>query len=248
MIFADAHLHITDLAFWQPLSDGPNISPVCSCAHSEDEWKRLLRVAEKYPGIVLRSAGVHPQNPDKKHMDFVLGALEKNEADAIGEAGFDLYSDEFSSRVKEQEEVWALQLEAAQRYEKPLVIHCRRALDRIFRNAKKLAKLKSVVFHSFAGSDTEALSLIKRGVNAHFSFGKPLLNGNKRALRCAVNLPFDLLLAETDAPWQTLKGETATDPADIKKVYEKIASLRGENPAAVCERLYKNFKNAYGLV
>jgi len=105
-----------------------------------------------------------------------------------------------------------------------------------------------VVFHSFAGSDTEALSLIKRGVNAHFSFGKPLLNGNKRALRCAVNLPFDLLLAETDAPWQTLKGETATDPADIKKVYEKIASLRGEHPAAVCERLYKNFKNAYGLV
>jgi len=253
MIFSDAHIHITDLDSWQPLiagetEEGSIPSPVCSCAHCEKDWKTLSDIAERFPGTVVKAAGIHPQNPDKKHAAFLLAALEQNQADAVGEAGFDLFTSEYGALLKEQEEVWALQLEAARRYDKPLIIHCRKALHLIFRDAKKLSKLRSVVFHSFPGSPLEALSLVKRGINARFSFGKPLLNGNKRALLCASSLPIELLLAETDAPWQTLKGEKATDPADIQKVYKKIAELRGLPLEDVCSLLYKNFKDSFAVL
>lgn len=253
MVFSDAHIHITDLDSWQPLissdAQGREVQwPVCSCVHCEKDWKILTDIAERFPNTIVKAAGVHPQNPDKKHAVFLLEALEKNTVDAIGEAGFDLFTPEYASQLKRQEEVWALQLEAAVRYAKPLIIHCRKALHLIFRDAKKLAQLPSVVFHSFPGSPLEARSLVKRGINARFSFGKPLLNGNKRALLCAASLPIELLLAETDAPWQTLKGEKSTDPADIQKVYKKIAELRGLPLEVLTGALYENFKDSFAVL
>ncbi|MFC2289191.1 MAG: TatD family hydrolase [Treponema lecithinolyticum] len=247
MLFADAHIHITDLKRWQPFTYGADMSPVCSCAHSKTEWNELLRVSRLYPDFVVCAAGIHPQNPDEKLIDFLTEALEKGEAAAIGEAGFDFFTPEYKARETEQELVWEVQLELAQRFQKPLVIHCRRALDRLFRDSKKLSRLCSVIFHSFPGSPMEALSFIKRGVNARFSFGKPLLNGNKRALLCAAQLPLDMLLGETDAPWQRLKNESATLPSDIQKVYEKIAELRGLPIENLCAHLYANFKDSFGL-
>ncbi|MGI5173685.1 TatD family hydrolase [Treponema sp. OMZ 840] len=248
MIFADAHMHITDLDSWTPFIASEKASPVCSCAHCEKDWKKLTDIALRYPGFVVKAAGIHPQDPDKKHCLFLSDALEKNQADAIGEAGFDLFNPAYASRLDEQEQVWAFQLEAAVRYNKPLIIHCRKALHLIFRDAKKLAKVPSAVFHSFPGSPLEALSLVKRGINARFSFGKPLLNGNKRALLCASSLPMELLLAETDAPWQTLKGETATAPSDIQKVYLKICELRNVSIEYVCSSLYENFKDSFAIL
>lgn len=250
MIFADAHIHLTDLNCWQPLvfSSSGRVSPVCSCAHCEKDWHALVHTARQFPGAVICAAGIHPQDPDEKHAAFLVRALENNEADAVGEAGFDLFTHEYAARLALQEKVWALQLELCKKYGKPLIVHCRKALHLIFRDAKRLAQLKAVLFHSFPGSPTEALSLIKRGINARFSFGKPLLNGNKRALLCASTLPIELLLAETDAPWQTLKNETATDPGDIKKVYERIAALRNLPLEKTAALLYGNFKDSFGLL
>jgi TatD DNase family protein len=96
----------------------------------------------------------------------------------------------------------------------------------IFESIEKLKKIKAVIFHSFSGSVTEANSLRKKGVNAFFSFGKPILNGNKNAMDCVKNLPLEWLLLETDSPYQTLKGEVFTPPTDILKVYEQFVKLR----------------------
>jgi TatD DNase family protein len=147
--------------------------------------------------------------------------------------------------VEEQERVWALQLGWAAQYGKPLVVHCRKALDRMFRDAKALAQCPAVVFHSFSGSPEEAQSLRKRGINAYFSFGKPLLNGNKRARRCAATLPGEWLLAETDAPWQTPRGETVTRPEEIRRVYAEMAALRGLEVAELQYIMEENFKKAF---
>jgi TatD DNase family protein len=98
-----------------------------------------------------------------------------------------------------------------------------------------------VVFHSFSGSPEEALSFRKRGVRAFFSFGKPLLNGNKRAIRCVEELPSEYLLAETDAPWQALRGEAATVPGDIKRVYGEMAKLRGVTPEEMQSLTFHTF-------
>ena len=145
---------------------------------------------------------------------------------AIGECGFDLFTDEYKSTFAEQNELWNAQLELAIKYDKPIIVHCRKGMCHIFESIEKLKKIRAVIFHSFSGSVTEAISLRKNGVNAFFSFGKPILNGNKNAIQCVKSLPIDWLLLETDSPYQTLKGESFTSPIDILKVYAQFVKLR----------------------
>ena len=160
---------------------------------------------------------------------------------AIGECGFDLFTDEYKSSFVEQKEIWNTQLELAIKYDKPIIVHCRKGMCHIFESIEKLKKITSVIFHSFPGSVTEANSLRKKGVNAFFSFGKPILNGNKNAMDCVKNLPLEWLLLETDSPYQTLKGEVFTSPTDILKVYEQVFNLRKENSEIIASKIYENF-------
>ena len=99
-------------------------------------------------------------------------------------------------------------------------------MQEIFAAAGALKKVPAVVFHSFAGSPADARSLLSKGINAYFSFGKPIVNGAKKAMHCVRALPIERLLFETDAPYQTLKGEKATSPAEIADVYQAAFELR----------------------
>jgi TatD DNase family protein len=240
-MYPDSHLHLAALDAWQPVDN----SPVAASAHSPEEFAVLSEYAARYPGLVYRTFGMHPQNPDTSYAPFLEGLLRNNEIDAIGEAGFDVFTPEYAADSVRQEAAWHLQCRYAAHYRKPLIVHCRKALDRIFRDTALLMKLPVVVFHSFMGSPVEAASLIKRGINAYFSFGKPLLNNNKRAIACVRLLPLSVLLAETDAPYQTLRSETATRVGDIRRVYAEIARIRGESPAEICARITDNFFTVY---
>ena len=57
----------------------------------------------------------------------------------------------------------------------------------------------------------------------------PKMNNNKKAIDCVKNLPVKNLLLETDAPFQTLKGEVNTLPKEIFDVYKEAAKLREES-------------------
>jgi TatD DNase family protein len=222
-------------------------SAVCAASHSPEEAAVTDALRARFGPLVQRCCGVHPQNPDAALLPWLEKRLGEGRVEAIGEAGFDLYTPEYAARIAEQERVWEQQVAWAASYGKPLVVHCRKALDRIFRDAASLKKCPAVVFHSFSGSPDEALSFRKRGVNAFFSFGKPLLNGNKRAIRCVTQLPSEYLLAETDAPWQALRGEAATVPSDIKRVYAEMSGLRGVTLEEMQSLTFRTFCAIFSL-
>lgn len=240
MIYSDAHIHCSMYDLWSPVGN----SPVCSAAHSEEEWEKLCLLKNQYPSIIYTSFGVHPQNPDQSLLPFLENILKTQHLDAVGEAGFDFFTKEYKENKKEQEEAWFNQLELASRYNKPLIIHCRKALDKIFASFSQLKKLRAVVFHSYAYSPEEAASIRKKGINAYFSFGKPLLNNHKNALRCAAELPLEWILLETDGPFQTLRNEIATQPSDIVRVYEFVSALRSVHLEALYQ-VNKNFMNVF---
>ena len=119
-------------------------------------------------------------------------------------------------------------MELALKYNKPLVVHCRKANHKLFEYSKQLKKLPEVLFHSFMGPPAEAESLLRHGINGYFSFGKQVLNGNKKVIACVRELPHERVLAETDAPFQTLKGEENTLLSDIKTINDEINKLKKE--------------------
>ncbi len=244
MIYADAHIHVTQIQNWMPIIDEKQTSPVCACAHSPSEWNELGKLSENNTHIVT-SFGIHPQNPDIAYIEKLEQLAKSKTCNCIGEAGFDLYTPEYKKTVHQQTEVWNAQLELCITYKLPLIIHCRKAIDKIFSDSQKLSKLPSVIFHSFPGSPIEAQSFLKRGVNAFFSLGKPLLNNNKRAIACAQELSSEHLLVETDAPFQTLKGESQTPASDIITVYKEVARLRNTSLRVVTHEIYNNFSKAF---
>lgn len=205
----------------------------CTCAHSIKEWKfqEEKRAELKLENEVFLSFGIHPQccnqNTDLDELCVFMEKLASDKKlDAIGEMGFDFYTSEYKSNAVLQEKMFVFQLELALKYNLPVVIHCRKANEKLFEYSKSLKKLPFVLFHSFMGTAVEANSLINRGINAKFSFGKQMMNNNKKVIECVRELPLERLLFETDAPYQTLKNEKETYLVDIRTVYDAAWKIR----------------------
>ncbi len=203
--------------------------------------------------FLLQSFGLHPQEPLLENIPLLEGLLQEKRVQAIGECGLDFFTPEFSANRAAQEKAFDAQLELAARFSVPVIVHARKAIQEIFSRAAALKKVKAVVFHSFAGTLSDARSLLDKGINAYFSFGKPLMNGAKKAISCVRSLPVDRLLFETDAPYQTLRGERATSPAEIADVYQAAFELRTagspfEARPSFCdfsETIEKNFSRVF---
>ena len=238
----------------------------CSCAHAPAEFLAMEALAGGEGGFRKGAArtrpaghavpaapalalafGLHPQAPGLENAPFLEQLAREGRIDAVGEAGFDLFTPAFRALLPAQEEAWLLQLELCERYRLPLVNHSRSALQLLFRDSARLKRLPAVIFHSFMGSPQDALSLLRRGINAYFSFGKPLLNGKKAAAACLAQLPLDRLLLETDAPYQTLKGQSRTEPEELALVYRAAAEIRGCSMETLAAALCGNFMRAFAF-
>ena len=233
---------------------------VISAPDNDNSSARLLPCAQPCSPRVLQSFGLHPQASFDgeadfaRRLEFLEGLLQERRIAAIGECGLDFFTQEFSANRAAQEKAFAAQLDFAARHKVPAIVHARKAMQEIFAAAAALKKVSAVVFHSFAGTLMDARSLLSKGVNAYFSFGKPLMNGAKKAILCVRALPLDRLLFETDAPYQTLRGEKATSPAEIADVYQAAFEIRAAGrpfearPSFIdfSAEIEKNFRAVFG--
>ena len=243
MIFSDAHIHIAEISHWQPFDGNDSFLPVCASAHTQEDFLQVEKLlGSKH--LCKKTFGIHPQTLDTELLPFLESLIRENRISAIGECGFDFFP-EFVASSEEQKNLWKIQLNLAQENSLPLVIHCRKALPQIFAYSDELKSLPSVIFHSWAGSSIEAMALLQRGVNAFFSIGKQVLNGNKRVIQSASQLPLDRILCETDAPYQTLKNESESLASDIRDVYRKIAELRQISTEVLSSEILKNFEKSF---
>jgi TatD DNase family protein len=185
---------------------------------------------------LLPCFAVHPQAPDPGdnpgRFEPLLELLEKLAAQgrlsAVGEAGFDLYGPEFRATEKLQDELFSRHLETALKYGLPLVVHARRAMHKIFACSASLKRIPALIFHSWPGTLGEGEALLRRGINAYFSFGAIILLNHKEARRCCASFPAERLLTETDAPYQPLRGRGFSRWADLPLILRGMAELRRE--------------------
>ncbi|GHV69826.1 TatD family hydrolase [Spirochaetia bacterium] len=269
LMLTDAHCHPCDLPAHFPSAEEERRRLNCACAASswnleQFEYHELLArnaVAENAPPVI-RCFAVHPQLPAAKESaaQDIFGVLIpllnmlacEGRLDAIGEAGFDLYNRQFRDTEKIQDEVFLAHMETALRYGLPMVIHVRRAMHKIFAHTCALKKLPAVIFHSWPGTGEDAASLLRRGVNAYFSFGSPIMLNHKEAIRCCAVFPAERILLETDAPFQPPRGKEFSSWAGLPDICAAAAKLRAEagNSGGTAEELEAitaaNFFRAYG--
>ncbi|MDR2521372.1 MAG: TatD family hydrolase, partial [Spirochaetaceae bacterium] len=169
---SDAHAHPYDLARLDSAAETTRrtLGVVCAAsAWGEDDFLYNENLAHTGGGVAL-CFGVHPQQP-----------LAENRIAAIGECGFDLFNAAYRETEAAQQEFFTLQIEAAARAGLPVVLHVRRAMHKVFEHIAALRRLKAVVFPAYAGTAAETAALVRRGVNAYFSFGNALRLNHKHA-------------------------------------------------------------------
>jgi TatD DNase family protein len=233
---------------------------VCAASSTTEEeflgHEELSRraLAEGAPPL-LPCFAVHPQMPAPgdgiERFGPLLELLERLAAGgrlrAVGEAGFDLYGPKFRETEKLQDELFARHLETARVHGLPLLIHVRRAMHKIFARSGELKKPPAVIFHSWPGTLGEGEALLRRGINAYFSFGTTILLNHKEARRCCASFPAARLLSETDAPYQPLKDREFSRWTDLPLILRGMAELRGERAEDLERTVDGNFRRAFGL-
>jgi TatD DNase family protein len=171
-----------------------------------------------------------------------LEEIERAAADpkvrAIGETGLDHYRD-YAPR-DDQRRAFEAQLELAGRLGMPVAIHTRAAEEDTFALLREHAdRLPAVILHCFSAPE-RLDECVERGYLCSFA-GNVTYPKAVELQRAAAELPAELLLAETDAPFlspQPVRGKP-NEPAQVVHTGRRLAELRGvpyEELVAVVER------------
>ncbi|MCL1927901.1 MAG: TatD family hydrolase [Treponema sp.] len=246
---SDAHAHPLDLLDLHPNAEEERRSLNIACAASscgKEEFllHEKLSAAAKNEGAapLFLCFAVHPQLPAlvvsektncsaadfRDQLELLSALAAENRISAVGECGFDLYSQNYKNTEAIQDELFAVHLEIAMQYNLPVVLHVRRAMHKIFPYVKILKELPAVIFHSWSGSPDEASALLRKGIPAFFSLGTTLLLNHKKAIQSFASLPAERLLLETDAPYQPLQGKMFSSWPDMPAILEAAAKIRKE--------------------
>lgn len=155
-----------------------------------------------------------------------LSIIDENIDDivAIGEIGLDYY---YSVETKElQIKVFEKQLELAEKYNKPVIIHTRNAHQDTVNALKKYPKVKGVI-HCFSEGLEEAKEYIDLGYK--LGIGGIITFKNASLVDVIKEVDVENLVLETDSPYLApvpFRGKT-NEPANVVFVAEKLAEIKG---------------------
>ena len=172
---------------------------------------------------------------------------------AVGETGLDyhrLKTNDLEGGKRAQRESFMRQLDLARRADKPVVIHCREALDDTLAALREFGRFREEpgVMHCFAGDRARAEEFFALGYT--ISVGGILTFKNAPALRDLVRAaPRDRVMLETDAPWLAPEPHRGTrnEPAYTRLVAEKLALLWEEPLETVVERIAATVRRVFGI-
>ena len=195
--------------------------------------------------------GLHPfyiEQHQQAHLQRLEQVLKQHDCVAIGEIGLDTFLKQHKrpDSFAKQQHYFNAQLELATHYQKPVLLHIRKA------HAEALAILKAQKFklggiaHAFSGGVEEAKALVKLG----FKIGVTgqITNPNAKKLHQVVQaIGAERLVIETDCPDMTpLCCQTSTEhrtrntPVNLPYVLDSLAQTLGQPQDQLAEQLWQN--------
>jgi TatD DNase family protein len=199
---------------------------------------------------VYATVGVHPHEAARhtdEELEGLLALHRSPKVVALGEMGLDYFYDH-SPRPR-QRQVFSIQVELALREARPVVIHCRDAMDDLLGIlCKDFPRFPAGVFHCYAGDYTQAVTILDQGMS--LSFGGPLTFKKNDALRELVGrLPLERILLETDCPYLTPvphRGKR-NEPAHVALVAAELARIRSTTAEEIGRVTTANARTLFGI-
>jgi TatD DNase family protein len=216
---------------------GINGASIERALHAAAEHDEVFAIVGRHPH---ETAGFEPADVEQ-----VERAAGDPNVRAIGETGLDYYRDH--APREDQRRAFEAQLELAGRLGLPVAIHTRAAEDDTFAILREHAdRLPAVILHCFSAPD-RVDECVERGYLCSFAGNVtyPKATGLQRA---AAEVPAELLLAETDAPWlapQPVRGKP-NEPGNVVHTAHRLAELRGISYAELDRIVEQNATRVFG--
>ncbi len=274
MQLIDTHVHINFDVFQPDLEEvchrwrEVGVSHLVHSMVDPEEFGQIQALSQQFSELFF-AVGLHPLDVHKYvgvSEASPRSAVEENEAVkqvqqriwqlansdskvvAIGETGLDFYKAE---NQQAQIASFEAQLEVAQKFNLPVIIHCRNAATTAKEVLEKFIERNGPVrgvMHCWGGDPTETQWFLDLGFYISFS-GIVTFKNAKSVQASAQMVPKHRLLVETDCPFlaPTPKRGKRNEPALVQHVAEKIAELRQESVETICQQTTENAHRLFAL-
>jgi TatD DNase family protein len=207
--------------------------------HKYTNQENVLELVNQYPQefddtIPFYSIGIHPWYIREKQLETDLQIIESKlqEANclAIGECGLDK---RIEAPLELQQMVFEKQLLLAEKYKKPVVIHCVASFQEVIATKKRLKLTVPMIIHGFSKNKQVAKELIDNGF--YISFGKYLLR-NPELESVFQSIPNDKFFLETDTVEEGIEEVYALAARYKKMGIDELQQQIKSNFAAVFKK------------
>ncbi len=208
--------------------------------------------AERHEAV-FASAGRHPTEAtgfDDAEAERIAALAAHEKVRAIGETGIDYYHE--TASPADQRRAFEAQVAIARELGLPIVIHGRdkdgetAAIDEIFAVLDAQAGETPVILHCFSAPE-RAADAAERGWYCSFA-GHTTYPASGALREAAAQLPPELLLVETDAPYLTPQAERGkrNQPAYVVHTARALAEARGIPYGELDELVEANARTLFG--
>ena len=256
-MWIDTHCHLDAPEFTDSLpavihaAQEKNVKAILLPAVKAADFGHVKELAHQYsqgiPGLVY-TLGVHPLYTNQaKEGD--IATLEKHIVESlsdprfvgVGEIGLDYFIEELDPH--KQEFFFNMQLDLAQKYQLPVILHVRRSQDAILK-ALRRRNISGGIAHAFNGSFQQAEQFIELGFKLGFG-GAATYERALQIRRLLKELPIDSIVTETDSPdippaWLREEGIVFNEPAFVERIAKELAAIRGVDDAEFASAAWRN--------
>jgi TatD DNase family protein len=208
--------------------------------------------AERFEDV-FASVGCHPTEAsgfDEAEAERIAALAKHEKVRAIGETGIDYYRE--GASPGDQWHAFEAQVVIARKRHLPIVIHARdkdgetKAIDKVFEILDAVGGECPVILHCFS-APWRAADAAERGWYCSFA-GHTTYPKSDDLRAAAAELPAELVLVETDAPYlapQTIRGKP-NEPARVVDTARVVADARGVSYEELEAQVEANARRVFG--
>ena len=254
MQFFDSHAHYNDEKFNEDRFEliekiyESGVTKLVNAGYSIESSKYALEIAKKYNWMYTISGispndipedGIGLANQLQEMESFIHKNLNSRKIVAIGEIGLDYYWNK--ENIELQKKAFIEQIDLANKFNLPIVIHTREAVMDTLDVLKKHTVARKGVFHCCPLNRELVKEALKLGF--YISFAGPVTFKNaKNANEIIEMVPIDRILIETDSPYLSPEPNRGkrNDSRNVKFIAEKIASVKQTSLEEIAEVTFGN--------
>ncbi|MFH1779746.1 MAG: TatD family hydrolase [Candidatus Micrarchaeota archaeon] len=246
MVFIDSHCHL-QINFDKDLQAAvdrmrlKNVKALVDSTNKED-YKKVLKICSSHPKDLFPCIGLNYDDAAKtSDLEKDLLFIEENisKATAIGEIGLDEKYSFTREEKNKQEKALHAQLEIAEKHNKCVFLHTRKAEEKVLSIIESYSCSK--VLHCFF-----VPKLVNKALDLNCFISIPTVK-NKEKTKTIQETPLENLLCETDSPFLNPFGQGRNEPAFVIEAYKEIVEAKKEDLSQIEQIIYDNNSRALGV-